>query len=279
MNLDEFTTANMLQGFSIQKAQNKTDFFRLPRELRDGIYTYVLGAKYREIERSQSDILRRIKREPETSSANLSILRVCHRIAEEAIPLLYRENTFRLAVDPQRSSLQYSKTIDGIQNVRATLCLDSRRSLLLAHSQLVELCLTRVPKKSCHIELMTRRWLRPRLMALEIRIMIAASLVFQEVTIEVPKARYNHFPMSQYDGLTLIQETNRRKSILKNLQDNLRKTLGEYTVENTTDSELLVFQPRTKAEVEAYIKENPGKDVTTRLFDPSLCVPARSRME
>lgn len=91
----------------------KHGFFDFPRELRDQIYEHLLATRYK------VSIARALR----LPSSHLAILRTCHTINEEALPIFYRKAFFWFYSHRDSPVMPYNlsqETADQLQNISIT---------------------------------------------------------------------------------------------------------------------------------------------------------------
>ena len=100
-----------------QKVSRICHFAKLPRELRDMIYSHVLRGTYTKVNPPRTLIFR-AGCGYSRASQNLNILRTSRQVSEEAMCVLYRENYFRFYITaffPPKPLCQ--KTADKVQKI------------------------------------------------------------------------------------------------------------------------------------------------------------------
>ena len=204
---------------STPSSQKDTFTTTFPPEIRNMIYSYVLAADYvepshhlaKEARNSATEMICAAHHDRERTSteqkatpdreisSRLNLLTVSRQIRDEALPVLYRENTFRIALNvASLPTKRYSPSLyTSIQNLHIDIeFLNSKKHRSSSEHALLPLAKffsgvhsAPIPRKSCHILLVLNgdpsTTTSDRLAALRFTFKMAGLRVFERVSVEI----------------------------------------------------------------------------------------------
>ena len=191
--------------------------FRLPRELRDEIYDYLLA------------------------SGDLQILRTSRPLSQEALRSLYRKAVFKVHMNSTNSfrNVKPSKNVvDKIQNIKIQWDLSDFSSSHNAFEIIVLFHGYQVARGTCHVLLRFDAWRAALLRPADIHA-LRILRVFRTVMLEV-KIKDSTSAISS-DRLDKLRS--RTLSVFRVLSDELRAALGSADQREDADARYLVFRP------------------------------------